>query len=164
MWELMEKVAPVTLFSALDEQLDEWVCSLKTSGSICLVVKIMNVTETAWGKGLKQRDRRTSPSFRIPAFKVLGGGTRIQARRLKGIGEVAWFSSLREVLCVCPACSEWAEPREKRNLFVAEALLSAASFTIPGELLLLFGISLARSLLSWHVTVSSTLVSVGVSG
>ena len=89
---------------------------------------------------------------------------RIQARRLKGIGEVAWFSSLREVLYVCPACSEWAEPREKRNLFVAEALLSAASFTIPGELLLLFGISLARSLLSWHVTVSSTLVSVGVSG
>ena len=43
----MEKEAPVTLVSALDEPLDEWVCSLKTSGSICLVVKIMNVTETA---------------------------------------------------------------------------------------------------------------------
>lgn len=175
MWELMEKEAPVTLVSALGEPLDEWVWSSKTSGSIGLVVKIMNVTETAWRKELKQRDRRTSPSLRILAFKMWGG-TRIQARRPKGIGEVAWFYSLREVLCFCPACSEWAQPREKRNLFAAEALLSAASFTIPGELLLLFDIwyfsskkpaqlacySVFHSCQSWCFRVESRAVGAGV--
>lgn len=44
---MMEKEAPVTLVSALGKPLDEWVWSSKTSGSIGLVVKIMNVTETA---------------------------------------------------------------------------------------------------------------------
>lgn len=130
MWELMEKEAPVTLVSALGKPLDEWVWTSKTPGSICLIVKIMNVTETAWGKELKRRDRRTSPSLRIPAFKMWGGA-RIQARKPKGAGEVAWFSSLREVLCVCPACSEWAQPREKRKLFAAEALLTAALIHLP---------------------------------
>lgn len=68
---------------------------------------------------------------------------------------------LSERLCICSACSEWAQRREERNLF-AETLSSVASLKYVS--CFAYGIALARSLLSWHITVSSTLVKVGVSG